>query len=128
MGFPIFYPATHDLFGYEMGDRILKKSVEMLQNSFLKPVIMARMEADHFVALVREEQLDLKRMMEVLRFTYGEKETRIHVQCRCGIYYIPADTGIKVSEMCDRAKLAKNYISNQYVQPYAIYQDSMKQD
>ena len=128
MGFPIFYPATHDLFGYEMGDRILKKNVEMLQNSFLKPVIMARMEADHFVALVREEQLDLKRMMEVLRFTYGEKETRIHVQCRCGIYYIPADTGIKMSEMCDRAKLAKNYISNQYVQPYAIYQDSMKQD
>ena len=30
--------------------------------------------------------------------------------------------------MCDRAKLAKNYISNHYVQPYAIYQDSMKQD
>ena len=30
--------------------------------------------------------------------------------------------------MCDRAKQAKNYISNHYVQPYAIYQDSMKQD
>lgn len=122
------FKAINDLFGYEMGDRILKKSVEVLQNSFLKPVIIARMETDHFVALVREEQLDLKRMMEVLRFTYGEKETHINVQCHCGIYYIPADTGIKVSEMCDRAKLAKNYISNQYVQPYAIYQDSMKQD
>lgn len=67
-------------------------------------------------------------MMEVLRFTYGEKKTHINVQCHCGIYYIPADTKIKVSEMCDRAKLAKNYISNHYVQPYAIYQDSMKQD
>lgn len=30
--------------------------------------------------------------------------------------------------MCDRAKLAKNYISNQYVQPYAIYDESMKME
>ena len=30
--------------------------------------------------------------------------------------------------MCDRAKLAKNYISNQYVRPYAIYDESMKME
>lgn len=122
------FKAINDLFGYEMGDKILRKSVEVIRESFLRPVIIARMEADHFVALVEQAQLDLNRMMEVLSFTCEEKETQINIQCRCGICYVPEDRSVRVSELCDRAKLAKNYISNQYVQPYAIYKESMQAD
>lgn len=32
---------------------------------------------------------------------------------------------LRVSDMCDRANLAKSYISNQYVKPYAVFNEQM---
>lgn len=119
------FKAINDLFGYERGDRILKKIVEILQGSFLKPLVTARMEADRFVALVDTQNLKKEQLLQILHYSYQDGSTKIELQGRCGIYYIPKDCTLSVSDMCDRAKLAKNYISNQYVQPYAIYDDSM---
>lgn len=120
------FKAINDLFGYEKGDRILKDFVQMLKESFLKPLVTARMEADRFVALVDTENLKTEQLTEILHYSYQNGGSRIELQGRCGIYYIPSVCTLSVSDMCDRAKLAKNYISNQYVQPYAIYDDSMK--
>lgn len=44
---------------------------------------------------------------------------------RCGIFYVE-DEPMKISGMIDRAKLAKKYITDEYVQPYMIYDDSMQ--
>lgn len=49
------FKAINDLFGYDTGDRILKKIVDLIQKSFLNPLITARMEADRFVALAQCE-------------------------------------------------------------------------
>lgn len=120
------FKAINDLFGYEKGDRILKDFVRMLKGSFLKPLVTARMEADRFVALVETENLKTEQLTEILHYSYQDGSNRIELQGRCGVYYIPPVCTLSVSDMCDRAKLAKNYISNQYVQPYAIYDDRMQ--
>ena len=120
------FKAINDLFGYETGDHILKTIVNLLQNSFLHPLITARMEADRFVALVNVKNLDLDRLVEILHYSYRDGETQIELHGRCGIYYIPEHCDLSISDMCDCAKLAKNYISNQYVKPYAVYDESMK--
>ena len=60
------FKAVNDLLGYEAGDQIICEISNNLQSSFLKPLIIARMEADHFVLLVDQENLELDRMVDLL--------------------------------------------------------------
>lgn len=122
------FKAVNDLFGYETGDQLLRIAVNTLQTSFLRPHAVARVEADRFSVLVDQENLDLNRLPELLHRTYLQKEMKIEIYGRCGIYYIPENCGLKVSDMCDRAKLAKATISNHYAQPYAVFNEAMNQE
>lgn len=122
------FKAVNDLFGYEKGDQLICNIVHKLQTSFLKPLVTARMEADHFTVLVEEANIDYRKLTELLHDVMEVNNIRFDVIGRCGIYRIPRDCSLHVSEMCDRAKLAKTYISNQYVQPYIIFDDSMKME
>ena len=122
------FKAVNDLFGYEKGDQLIRNIVHKLQTCFLKPLVTARMEADHFTVLVEEANIDYRKLTELLHDVMEVNNIRFDVIGRCGIYQIPKDCPLHVSEMCDRAKLAKTYISNQYVQPYIVFNDSMKME
>ena len=122
------FKAVNDLFGYENGDRILKEVVRLLQASFLRPLVVGRVESDRFTVLTHTKNLKLSRMTDFLHQVYEKGDLRIDLYGRCGIYYVPQNSTLDVSEMCDRAKLAKSSIKNQYVQPYAVYQEEMLQD
>lgn len=122
------FKAINDLFGYEMGDMILRDVANTYQTSFLKPLALARMEADKFVMLVDSKNLQLEKLPQLLHGVYAKQEIRIDLYGRCGIYYVPEDMALQVSDMCDRAKLAKSYIPNQYVKPYAVFNEQMKED
>ena len=98
------------------------------QISFLKPLALARTEADKFVMLVDCKNLNLDKLPQLLHRIYDKQDIRIDLYGRCGIYYVPEDITLQVSDMCDRAKLAKTYIPNQYVKPYAIFNEQMKED
>lgn len=122
------FKAVNDMFGYETGDAILMEGINTLGTSFLKPLAISRIEADRFVVLVDEKNLDVDRLPELLHSVYEKNNIKIDLYGRCGIYYIPENCELSVSEMCDRAKLAKLYIPNQYVQPYAIFNKDMRFD
>lgn len=98
------------------------------QTSFLKPLALARTEADKFVMLVDCKNLNLDKLPQLLHRIYDKQDIRIELYGKCGIYYVPEDITLQVSDMCDRAKLAKTYIPNQYVKPYAIFNEQMKED
>lgn len=122
------FKAINDLFGYEIGDEVLHQSVTRIRSSFLRPLVVGRVEADRFVALVNVNRLDLERLPELMHRVYTRKNNKIDIYGRCGVYYIPENSELSVSDMCDRAKLAKLYISNQYVQPYCVFNEEMKED
>lgn len=122
------FKAINDLFGYETGDMILRDVANTYQTSFLKPLALARTEADKFVMLVDCKNLKLDKLPQLLHRIYDKQDIRIDLYGRCGIYYVPEDITLQVSDMCDRAKLAKTYIPNQYVKPYAIFNEQMKED
>lgn len=122
------FKAVNDLFGYERGDQLICDSMHALQSCFLKPLVTARMEADHFTALVEASNIDFDQLPSFLHRSIKFNDIRTDIFGRCGIYYIPEHCTLQVSEMCDRAKLAKTYISNQYVQPYIVFNDSMKME
>lgn len=122
------FKTINDLFGYETGDLLLRKGINSLRSSFLRPLLVARMEADRFAILVEQKNLDYTRLTELLHTVYEKADMKVDIYGICGIYLIPEHCTLSVSEMYDRAKLAKNWIKNQYVQPYAVFQEQMKAD
>ncbi len=122
------FKIINDLYGYEIGDMILNDLVVQLQNSFLKPILVARMVADQFTLLINKRNLDYEKLIKYLHFTYHYESITLDIYGRCGIYLIPHETTLNISDMCDRAKLAKKYISNRYLKPYAVYNEKMKSD
>lgn len=122
------FRAVNDLYGYENGDMVLREALNKFQTSFLKPLVLARIEADRFAMIVDQKNLDFTRLPGLLYGMYEKDGVKVEIYGRCGIYYIPEHCTLSVSEMCDRAKLAKMSISNQYVQPYAIFNEEMNED
>ena len=119
------FKAINELFGAEAGDKVLKESVAILQRSDLHPLVIARFESDHFVCLVRQKDIDYDKLIEMCSRVYIGDSKRYNFYGRCGIYLID-DNSRSVIGMCDRAKLAKDYIEDDYVKPYAIYNKSMR--
>ena len=106
----------------------MKRVAEILAGCFLNPLAVGRMEADRFVALTKKEDMDLERLPELLHRTYTKGELNLDLYGKCGVYFIPRHTRLSVTEMCDRAKIAKSNISNQFVQPYAVFNEQMRVD
>lgn len=122
------FKAINDLFGYSTGDDVLRKTAQIFQSSFLKPLVFARMEADHFSMLVDVKNLQPEALPELLHYVYQIENISIDIHGICGIYYVPVHSELRIIDMCDRAKLAKSHIANQYIKPYAIFDEPMMKD
>ena len=122
------FKTVNDLFGYEEGDALLRRAANTLAVSFLNPLAVARLEADRFVVLTKKKDMDLERLPELLHGTYNKGAIKLDIYGKCGVYFIPRHCSLSVSDMCDRAKLAKSTISNQFVQPYAVFSEQMRAD
>lgn len=120
------FSGLNDVYGYENGDKIIRSYMDRIQNSVLRPLALGRVSADRFHALVDVKNLELSELGKLLQYAVRIRGEQVEIYGRCGIYYIPEHCDLDVSQMCDLAKMAKNKISNQYMQPYEIYQEDMK--
>ncbi len=121
------FKAVNEMVGCDGGDNLLRTIFTRVEQSYLHPVIGARKESDHFIFMVEKSELELSMLPELMNFhwTYHDKDLFVH--CRCGIFNID-DNDLEVYKMIDRAKLAKKHIVDDYVQPYAIYNQSMLEE
>lgn len=119
------FKAVNELFGVESGDVVLQNIFRTLTHSKLSPVITARVESDHFVCLVENKNLDFEELTSVCDNKFVKDGKCMNLIIRCGIFYVE-EKPMKISGMIDRAKLAKRYITNEYVQPYMVYDHSMQ--
>lgn len=120
------FSGLNDVYGYENGDKIIRSYMDRIQNSVLRPLALGRVSADRFHARVDVKNLELSKLGKLLQYPVRIRGEQVEIYGRCGIYYIPEHCDLDVSQMCDLAKMAKNKISNQYMQPYEIYQEDMK--
>lgn len=120
------FSGLNDVYGYENGDKIIRSYMDRIQNSVLRPLALGQVSADRFHALVDVKNLELSELGKLLQYPVRIRGEQVEIYGRCGIYYIPEHCDLDVSQMCDLAKMAKNKISNQYMQPYEIYQENMK--
>ena len=119
------FKAVNEVFGVESGDVVLQNIFRTLTHSKLSPVITARVESDHFVCLVENKNLDFEELTSVCDNKFVKDGKCMNLIIRCGIFYVE-EKPMKISGMIDRAKLAKRYITDEYVQPYMVYDHSMQ--
>lgn len=119
------FKAVNELFGVESGDVVLQNIFRTLTHSKLSPVITARVESDHFVCLVENKNLDFEELTSVCDNKFVKDGKCMNLIIRCSIFYVE-EKPMKISGMIDRAKLAKRYITDEYVQPYMVYDHSMQ--
>lgn len=119
------FKAVNELFGVESGDVVLQNIFRTLTHSKLSPVITARVESDHFVCLVENKNLDFEELTSVCDNKFVKDGKCMNLIIHCGIFYVE-EKPMKISGMIDRAKLAKRYITDEYVQPYMVYDHSMQ--
>lgn len=119
------FKAVNELFGVESGDVVLQNIFRTLTHSKLSPVITARVESDHFVCLVENKNLDFEELTSVCDNKFVKDGKCMNLIICCGIFYVE-EKPMKISGMIDRAKLAKRYITDEYVQPYMVYDHSMQ--
>lgn len=119
------FKVVNELFGVESGDVVLQNIFRTLIHSKLSPVITARVESDHFVCLVENKNLDFEELTSVCDNKFVKDGKCMNLIIRCGIFYVE-EKPMKISGMIDRAKLAKRYITDEYVQPYMVYDHSMQ--
>lgn len=119
------FKAVNELFGVESGDVVLQNIFRTLTHSKLSPVITARVESDHFVCLVENKNLDFEELTSVCDNKFIKDGKCMNLIIRCGIFYVE-EKPMKISGMIDRAQLAKRYITDEYVQPYMVYDQSMQ--
>lgn len=120
------FKAINELFGTEGGDLALRDVVRTIHHSKLYPYAIGRVEADHFVCLVDAANINYENLKEQLHQVLTIQQRSMDVYAVCGIYMIPEHERMEsVSNMCDRARIAKDYIEDEYVQPYAVFDASM---
>lgn len=121
------FKAINELFGVSGGDSILKRFYTELADSILKPIYVARLQADHFVCLVRGDDIDFELISNRMERNIMLKGKRIRLFARFGVYYIE-DRNMEVSSMIDKAILAKKSLVDEFVRPYAVYHKDMQKE
>lgn len=121
------FKSLNYILGPVGADNILKQYAQTLLNSYLKPLVTARVEIDHFACLVEEKNLDLKRIFELTKCDFLYDKTSIAVNTLVGIYLV-GDTDISPAEMYENAKIASKHIQDEYSRPYAFFKAQMQND
>ena len=119
------FKAINELLGVGGGDKLLRWFYQRIIRSKLDPVDTARIESDHFACLIEKKNLDFDYLTQFCDFSYGEEKRKLHIYSTCGVYYIQ-DENMSITSMIDRAKLAKEYITDEYLKPYTVFKNNMQ--
>lgn len=120
------FKAINELFDIEGGDDVIRYFHNVILNSNMTPVLVGRLDADHFVCIVKRAFLDTDEIIKICHNTFQKDGKKINLYARCGIYHID-DRNLKISGMFDRAKIAATHIDNEFVKPYEVFAKSMSE-
>ncbi len=122
------FKALNSLLGTDGGDEILRLAAHNLEHAPFAPLFVARMGADHFVCVAERSRVNLDQLVVSNNNSYVMERNgrQVQVRFRCGVAHL--EKGGTVTGFLDRAKLALNYIEDEYLKPYAVFDDQMSQN
>lgn len=118
------FKAINEIFGIEGGDQLLRFVSEKIKSSVLSPEVSARLESDWFVFLIKRDCLKWDIFDDLLKMKYDYHGRTIHIQMRCGIYFVE-DTYASASQMVEWAIMAKQNVERDSRRQYTFYQPQM---
>lgn len=121
------FKAINDIFGIDGGDQLLRFVLEKIDDSFLAPEISARLESDWFVFLIRRDHFRWEDLDDLLKIKYVYHGRTIHLQLRCGIYFVEAPS-TSASQMVEWAITAKQNVDRDSRHQYTFYEPQMSFD
>ena len=121
------FKAVNELFGDQSGDMVIFQTRDVLRK-YLKPVIMGRLESDHFALITANENLKDKNLKAMCSQTFKVESKEFNYEIRCGIHAI-TNSGARVTQILAGAKLAEKSIkTGKGNLLYAYYDDVMKEN
>ena len=121
------FKAINDLFGAEGGDRALRWIPRLLRQSGLHPIVIGRLNADHFACLVEQKNIHEEELMDLLHLTYEANNRSLDLYAVCCIIHISdEDRHGSVGNMCGAARMALSFIEDEYVKPYIVFDETMR--
>ena len=120
------FKAINDTLGTHSGDMIIFQTRQHILEE-LDPVVIARLENDHFAILTKSTNITDDTMDRLCHQSYVEGSMRLSYLIRCGVYPID-DYTQTVPHMLDRAKIAEKSIPSNQAIPYAICNEKLSQD
>lgn len=119
------FKLANDLFGKEMGDKILVDQARMLAYAKYDECIHGRIAGDKFAMLIAKEDFNPKLAAEntsKLQYLVNDANYKLHILI--GVYEI-VDSGESAQVMCDKANIAIESIQGDYNQLIACYDEKM---
>lgn len=120
------FKLINDVFGTEVGDGILIKIAQAIQEKATPGEIYGRIESDRFALLMRKSDYS-----EAIFAEGSEKMVRIEcaatypVTVNVGIYEV-IERSLPVSVMCDRAFMAINAMKEKATQKFVYYDKKLR--
>ena len=121
------FKVINELFGKDIGDRILISIADGLKQLLGGVGTFARMESDHFAACFPQRLLDMERIIHLFEIGLKRQNLDYHIQLSFGIYHI-RNISVPINHMCDRAAMALKTIKGNAVQRFAYYDDKLRQE
>ena len=120
------FKVINDLFGTSMGDNILIQLAAFLSRLVVGKGVCGRLGGDTFAMCVGDAFFDVEEMLKMQGLLSDALDLNYNLLLHNGIYTI-TEPQLDISQMCDRANLARSSIKDNYIRRYAYYDESMRQ-
>jgi EAL domain-containing protein (putative c-di-GMP-specific phosphodiesterase class I)/GGDEF domain-containing protein len=120
------FKALNTLFGRKNGDMIIFNEQHALKEE-LHPVIIGRLEADHFGIITEDENLTEEALSRVTTRFFKDVSREYSFNIRIGVYHI-TDCSANISMMLDRAHFAEKNVRADRHQFVSVYDHQMHDD
>lgn len=119
------FKAVNELIGMKNGDQVLCQFYEQLMQAEFEPLVVARIESDHFACLAKRQDDTYSYMEKLCEQSFEQNGKRFQMHIHCGIFHV-SDSDMSVAEMLDCARLAETYSGELYANSYALYDSVMR--
>ena len=119
------FKAVNDLFGVDMGDKLILHIADVLSESVSDGDIISHPGSDRFMIFVRAKGERLQKIVDKILHDISSFDVPFEIACNMGIYV----TGGKlhsVDTMIDRAVLAQSKIKGSYTIKYNYYTEELR--
>lgn len=120
------FKVINEVFGLQMGDKVLRLVAKVLSDYCEGKGICARIGANRFAMCISEKDFDVEDLAEEINEIIKTLHIKYPIINHIGIYRVD-DRSLTVSAMCDRAMMAVTSIKSDYQREIVYYDDSLRE-